>query len=112
MQWSWADTGINLNAVKQANGTMVQHTVVLEMMPEYDGRQLKCDVTYDKPPTGTYPSDWDFDTLAPDYSYRYTTPGRFEIWCKYSLIGPSEMSKVHFWNPFSNLAIMQFIRKG
>ena len=67
MQWSW-DAGTSLNPVKWTNGTMVQSTVLLEMVPEYNGYQLHCSITY--------------DDAVPRYRYDYVTPEPFDILCK------------------------------
>ena len=47
---------------------MVQSTVLLEMVPEYNGYQLHCSITY--------------DDAVPRYRYDYVTSEPFDILCK------------------------------
>ena len=73
MQWSWVSPNISLTAVNYTDETKAEYTVVLEIRPEYNGRQLRCDIIYDKLTPGTYPRTWDFATNVPQYRHNYTT---------------------------------------
>ena len=86
MQWYWLLEGCHIPTENWTNGRMVEYTAVVQMVPEYDGRLLKCDITFDPLPTGTYPVAWDFATNQPGYYYEYTTP--VEVLCKYCIKQP------------------------
>ena len=78
------------------------YTTVVEMVPEYHGRQLRCDVFYDPMPNGTYPSEWDFALNVPTYTKTLIPEGSFNILCKYAFL--RTIWQIHkFKAPFTNM---------
>ena len=84
MKWSWVSPNNVVPSVNETDGTKAEYTAVIEMIPEYNGQQLKCDISYEGLPAGTYPPiGFEFATNVPTYSHEYRTPGSFVVLCKY-----------------------------
>ena len=86
MQLSWASPNVKLNTVQNPTqgGMQAMYTVVMEIVPEYNGRQMRCDIWYDPMPSATYPSEWDFAINVPEFTYTFAAGGSFNVLCKYT----------------------------